>query len=218
MDQSEGTGGDTKNRQGLKSRHGPSQHHMQETASWRTPAVHRMKTWPVRDLETGVSQHSAECTMAWRQALISPGSNSSLARPPDKNDSHRVSLWAGNALTRGASVCMPLVENCSHVSSQCSSVSLILVNVLLPLEDGAFMLLHAKEDSQWKEMPPSRGSDDKLVTCRRRHLKEGTTLFNCPSRSLTILVCPPSYCLCENRTLWATRDSNPWLHIRFIWT
>lgn len=69
-----------------------------------------------------------------------------------------------------------------------------------------------------KEMPPSRGSGDKLVTCRRRHLKEGTLLFNCPSCTLTVLVCPPSYCLCENRTLWATSDSNPWLHIRFIWT
>lgn len=58
--QSEGGDGDTKTRQSVKGRHGPSKHHVQQIAPWRTPAVHRMKTPAFLEPEIGLSQYAEE--------------------------------------------------------------------------------------------------------------------------------------------------------------
>lgn len=97
----------------------------------------------------------------------------------------------------GANVCTSLVVNFSHANYQYTSISLILVNMTLPLEDGAFMPKKAHSDNQcylvglqMTSWSPAEGTT----------WKETPAFFKC-CRCAVWLHSLFFHCVCENSAL-----------------
>lgn len=104
----------------------------------------RLDHW---DLEMGMSQDTEGCICPMNSDTSSldliPGSPGILIRVLMDWASEEGVHWP-----EGASVCTSLVVNFSHANYRYTSISLILVNMTLPLEDGAFMPKKAHSDNQ----------------------------------------------------------------------